>query len=151
AEFERELTEKEVFAFAQTSGDANPLHVDPAYAHQSNFQKRIVHGAFQVSLASALVGMQLPGQNVLLGSVNAKFPSPLYFPCRVRVQGEVIAWNKATGAGTVKVVVYDAESQNPTAEISMGFLFHQNQKGPSQHVSSANPVLHLKKTDQKII
>ena len=99
AQFERKITEEDILAFARNSGDENPLHVDAAYARQSNFQKRIVHGAFQVSLASALVGMQLPGRNVLMGSVNAKFPSPLYFPCRVRVQGEVIAWNKATGAG----------------------------------------------------
>jgi NAD(P)-dependent dehydrogenase (short-subunit alcohol dehydrogenase family)/acyl dehydratase len=151
AHYERMITEEDVLAFARNSGDENPLHVDADYARKSNFRKRIVHGAFQVSLASTLVGMQLPGQNVLLGSVNAKFPSPLYFPCRVRVQGEVVTWNKATGAGSLKVVVYDAESQVPTAEVSMGFLFHQNQKRSPQNAAAPVSAARLKKTDQKII
>src|SRR5262249_17935929 len=86
AEFERDLGEADVLAFARTSGDANPLHVDVEYAGGSNFQGRIVHGAYQVGLASALLGMHLPGRNVLLGSVNARFPPPLYFPCRVVVR-----------------------------------------------------------------
>lgn len=72
-----------MFMPLHTSGDANPLHVDSEYACQSNFAGRVVHGAFQVALASALIGMRLPGRNVLLGSANAKFPAPLYYPCRV--------------------------------------------------------------------
>src|SRR5690348_1457732 len=95
AEFERDVTEADVLDFARNSGDCNPLHVDPGYAASSNFGGRIAHGAFQVGLASALLGMRLPGRRVLLGSVNARFPAPLFFPCRVAVQGEVSAWDRA--------------------------------------------------------
>src|SRR5258708_642343 len=102
AEFEREINEEDILDFARNSGDANPLHVDAGYAQESNFRKPIVHGAFQVGLASALVGMRLPGRHVLLGSVNARFPHPLYYPCRVRVHGQVTSWNRATEAGTLK-------------------------------------------------
>ena len=51
AEFEREITEADVLRFAELSGDLNPLHVDPAYARDTNYKQRIVHGAFQVGLA----------------------------------------------------------------------------------------------------
>src|SRR5262245_36153706 len=88
AEFERDITEADILAFAQTSGDFNPLHVDANYAAGTNYGQRIAHGAFQVGLASALLGMHLPGQNVLLTLVNAQFPLPLRFPSRVRVRGE---------------------------------------------------------------
>jgi|GEM_PF-394546 NAD(P)-dependent dehydrogenase (short-subunit alcohol dehydrogenase family)/acyl dehydratase len=125
AQFEREITNEDVLTFAANSGDANPLHTDKEYAGQSNFHGGIVHGAFQISLASALAGMHLPGRNVLLGSVQARFPSPLYYPCRVRVHGQIVSWNPATRAGNLKVIVCELNSQIPTADIFMGFTLHE--------------------------
>src|SRR5207253_7014823 len=57
----------------------------------------------------------------LLGSVNARFLAPLYFPCRVRVGGEITAWNPASRAGSVRVTVSDLVSLAPTSEITMAF------------------------------
>ena len=132
ASFERAITEEDVLAFARNSGDLNPLHVDATYAASTNFAGRVVHGAFQIGLASALVGMHLPGRNVLLGSVNARFPAPLRFPSVVRVTGELKSWNRAELAGTVKVIVQEASTKLPTAEIFMGFTLHG-----SRHASAA--------------
>ncbi len=125
AEFERDVTEADILDFARNSGDHNPLHVDAAYAAASNYGARIAHGAFQVGLASALVGMHLPGRLVLLGSVNARFPAPLFFPCRVSVRGEVTAWDLGLNAGQLRVTVSEASSKAPTAEIVMGFTLHE--------------------------
>lgn len=121
AEYEREIAESDVLDFAANSGDFNPLHVDASFAQQSRYAQRIVHGAFQIGLASALIGMHLPGRDVLLGSVNARFLSPLYFPSRVRVSGELTAWNAASRAGSVRVTVSDHESLAPASEITMAF------------------------------
>jgi len=128
AEFEREITEEDILAFARNSGDQNPLHVDAAYAAATSYQGRIVHGAFQVGLASALLGMHLPGRSVLLGSVNARFIAPLYFPCRVHVRGEITSWNRQTLAGQLKVVVEEAASSVPTSEIFMAFSLHEKRE-----------------------
>jgi len=124
AEFEQDVTEADVLDFARTSGDFNPLHVDAAYAGRSNFRGRIAHGAYQIGLASALLGMYLPGKRVLLVSVNARFPAPLYFPGRVKVRGEITSWNREQLAGQLKAVVLDKASRIPTAEILLGFTFH---------------------------
>lgn len=121
AEYEREITESDVLAFATNSGDSNPLHVDADFARDSRFAQRLVHGAFQIGLASALIGMRLPGRDVLLGSVNARFISPLYFPGRVRVSGEIVAWNSQSRAGSVRVTIQDLGSHVPVSEIVMAF------------------------------
>jgi 3-oxoacyl-[acyl-carrier protein] reductase len=128
ARFEREISEADVREFARNSGDANPLHVDAQYASQSNFGGPIVHGAFQVGLASAFIGMHLPGRNVLLGSVSARFPAPLYYPCRVAVSGELTSWNLSALSGSVRVTVRDARSETPTAEIHLNFTFHERRQ-----------------------
>src|SRR5262245_55761275 len=52
AELVREVSAADVLEFARLSGDRNPLHTDPAYAASTNYGRPIVHGAFQVSLAS---------------------------------------------------------------------------------------------------
>src|SRR2546427_12045228 len=108
--YEREITEEDVLAFARLTGDYNPLHVNADYAAQTNYGNRIVHGAFQVGLASSLLGMHLPGKNVLLGSINSRFSSPLYFPSRARISGEISSWNLQTLGGQLRVMVQEAES-----------------------------------------
>ena len=128
ARFERDISEQDVLAFARLSGDRNPLHVDPEYALTTNYGRRLVHGAFQVSLASRMVGMHLPGREVLLGSITSRFPAPLGFPCRVVVTGELTAWNPAAGTGQVKVLVTEAESAAVTAEILMGIKLHERRE-----------------------
>jgi NAD(P)-dependent dehydrogenase (short-subunit alcohol dehydrogenase family)/acyl dehydratase len=124
AEFEREITDADIYAFAHASGDANPLHVDADYARSTTLANRIVHGAFQVGLASALIGMHLPGREVLLGSITARFSAPLYYPTRVRVAGQIMSWNLSGLTGLLKVTVREIDSQIHTAEIFVGFTFH---------------------------
>ncbi|MGB7148155.1 MAG: SDR family oxidoreductase [Terriglobales bacterium] len=145
AEYEREIAESDVLEFAENSGDFNPLHVDANFAEHSRYSQRIVHGAFQVGLASAFIGMHLPGRDVLLGSVNARFLSPLYFPSRVRVSGELTSWNAASRAGSVRVTVSDHASLAPASEITMAFTLQSDQpEHPTAPQPSARIANHAK-------
>ena len=143
AEYEREISESDVLGFAANSGDFNPHHVDSAFAQQSRYAQRVVHGAFQIGLASALIGMHLPGRDVLLGSVNARFHSPVYFPSRVRVSGEITAWNASSRAGSVRVTVSDLASLVPASEITMAFTLHTStapqREAPQQPAEQLRP------------
>jgi len=150
ASFERDITESDVYAFAHNSGDANPLHVNAAYAQGSNFAGRIVHGAFQIGLASRLIGMHLPGRSVLLGAVNAKFPAPLYYPCRVQVFGQLTSWSSEAAAGGMKVIVREAVSQLTTAEIHLSVTLHE--RGDSRPASELRaPVAAPEDTSRPIV
>ena len=155
AEYEREIEESDVLGFAANSGDFNPLHVDSDFAQQTRYSQRIVHGAFQIGLASALIGMHLPGRDVLLGSVNARFLSPLYFPCRVRVSGEITAWNAVSRAGSLRVTVSDLASLAPTSEITAAFTLHAGKpEQPAATTQQSMPVetaFSSDRNDRKIV
>jgi NAD(P)-dependent dehydrogenase (short-subunit alcohol dehydrogenase family)/acyl dehydratase len=138
AEFEKDITEEDVLIFARNSGDMNPLHVDPEYAKITNFGRRVVHGAYQVGLASAMIGMYLPGRDVLLVSSNAQFPAPLYFPSRVKVHGELISWNRQSLRGSVKVTVSTQPAATVVSEIHMGVTFHEQREAAT--AESARPI-----------
>jgi NAD(P)-dependent dehydrogenase (short-subunit alcohol dehydrogenase family)/acyl dehydratase len=152
AEYEREIEESDVLGFAANSGDFNPLHVDSDFAQHTRYSQRIVHGAFQIGLASALVGMHLPGRDVLLGSVNSRFLSPLYFPCRVRVSGEITAWNAVSRAGSVRVTVSDLASLAPTSEITMAFTLQAGKpEQPAVTTQQSRPVETAFFADRRVV
>ena len=126
AEFEREISEADVAEFARNSGDLNPLHTDVEYARSTNLGACVVHGAYQVALASAMAGMHLPGRNSLLVSYNAQFLRPLYFPCRVVVRGEITAWDADNVRGSVKVMVDELKGGSSVSYIHVGFTCHES-------------------------
>ncbi len=128
--FDREITAEDIDAFAVLTGDYNPLHCDEAYARQTNYGRRIVHGAFQVGLASTMAGMYLPGRNVVVGSMRSSFAAPLAFPNTVTVQGEITVWLPQAGSGTVRVRVVESSQSALTAEIHVGFGMHES-RGPA--------------------
>jgi 3-oxoacyl-[acyl-carrier protein] reductase len=136
AEYGRRITKSDVLEFARNSGDLNPLHVDEVFARGTQFEGPIVHGAFQIGLASALIGMELPGRNVVLVAVNARFPAPLYYPCTVRVRGEITAWNRPSLAGQLSVTILDEARCIATAEIAMGFTMHQSDRSATLQPAS---------------
>src|ERR1700687_3963823 len=150
AEYEREIEESDVLGFAANSGDFNPLHVGSSFAQHTRYSQRIVHGAFQIGLASALIGMRLPGRDVLLGSVNARFLSPLYFPCRVRVSGEITAWNNASRAGSARATASDLASLAPTSEITMAFTLQAGKpEQPAVATQQSRPLETAFSSDRK--
>ncbi|HSK66493.1 MAG TPA: MaoC/PaaZ C-terminal domain-containing protein, partial [Anaerolineales bacterium] len=59
--FERFISAEDVRRFAEIVGDLNPVHLDEAFAENSFFKKRIVHGAFLGGLISKVLGMDFPG------------------------------------------------------------------------------------------
>ena len=137
AEFEREITVDDVTSFAELSGDWNPLHTDEAYAAQTNYGGRIVHGAFQVALASAMAGMYLPGRHVVVGSFQCRFPAPLHYPSRVRVHGEITTWVPKSASGAIRVRVIEIYTVTLTSEIHVGFSLHERRSLPAHEAEAA--------------
>ncbi|MBV8602877.1 MAG: MaoC family dehydratase [Candidatus Eremiobacteraeota bacterium] len=74
----RTVTAAEVEAFAEVSGDDNPVHLDEAYAAHTRFGRRIAHGMLAVSYISAILGSKFPGPGTVYLSQNVSFLAPVY-------------------------------------------------------------------------
>lgn len=79
-QFHAELcfSQQEVIAFAQISGDANPLHLDPQFAAQTLFKRPIMHGLLSASVFSRVLGMDFPGPGTVYLSQSLEFKAPMY-------------------------------------------------------------------------
>ena len=71
-------TQKDVNAFAEISGDKNPIHLDKEYASNSFFKKRIIHGFLGGSVFSKVFGTIFPGEGTLYLSQSMSFYKPMY-------------------------------------------------------------------------
>lgn len=83
------FTDADVRAFATISEDENPVHVDDAYAAQTTFGRRIVHGMFTASLISAVLANDLPGEGTIYLSQNLQFKAPVFIGDTVTATVEV--------------------------------------------------------------
>lgn len=73
----RTITDAEIEAFAEASGDRNPLHFCDLHAADTVFESRIAHGILTASLISAVIGEQLPGHGAVYLSQTLKFRAPV--------------------------------------------------------------------------
>ena len=85
-----QVTQETIDAFAATTGDRNPIHIDPEYAASTQFGGTIAHGLFTLSLGPMfnyslfdVVDLREP---VNYGYDRVRFPSPLPIPSRVRMR-----------------------------------------------------------------
>ncbi len=71
------VTDEKIEAFAQLSGDRNPVHFDDAFARRIGFAGHIAHGAVTASLLSAVLGMDLPGPGSVFLEQRVRFLGPV--------------------------------------------------------------------------
>jgi acyl dehydratase len=55
------VTAQPVKAYAEMTGDYNPLHFDEAFARQTRFQRLVAQGGLTTGILHALVAMDMPG------------------------------------------------------------------------------------------
>lgn len=107
-QFTRTFSDAEIQAFADLSGDQNPLHVDAAYARASGFAGRVAHGLLSGALYSTLVGMHLPGKRALLRGIQIDFHAPVFAGEALTVKGEIVELHGEFRLVTLKAEIRDA-------------------------------------------
>lgn len=98
----KSITDEDVRAFAQASGDTNPVHLDDAYATTTQFGRRIAHGMLTASLVSAILGNDLPGPGTIYLGQDLKFKAPVYIGDTVTAVVELIKYREEKRIATFR-------------------------------------------------
>ena len=87
----RTVTQADVEAFAEVSGDRNRLHLDASYAADSVFGRRVAHGVLGLAVTTGLInGSGLTrGTLVAFAGLEWSFVRPLFPDTEVHVELEV--------------------------------------------------------------
>ena len=85
ASFAKTVTAADILAFAEVTGDWNPVHLDTEYAARTVFREPIAHGMLTAGYISAVFGSEMPGPGAIYVSQTLNFRAP------VRIGDQVVA------------------------------------------------------------
>ena len=104
----REITQAEVDAFADATGDHQWIHVDPERAARSPLGGTIAHGLFTLSLAPAMTDSLLSFEGFAFalnyGYNRVRFPGPLPVGARVRLRARLANVEDIPGGAQITIV-----------------------------------------------
>jgi 3-oxoacyl-[acyl-carrier protein] reductase len=104
------ISQEDVQAFADLTGDFNPLHMDEEYARKTEFKKPVVHGMLSASFISTIIGTLLPGKGSLWLSQSLEFLGPVYINDEITLIAEVKQKSLSTKLIVLKISVFNQKS-----------------------------------------
>ena len=114
AGFERLVTQERVIAYAEASGDHNPIHLDEAYAATTRFGTRIAHGMLSLALVAEMLVIEFPGTWHSGGKLKVRFNAPIFPGEIVTTYGEITSIETIEGeSGTVRVATCNVGCKKP--------------------------------------
>jgi 3-hydroxybutyryl-CoA dehydratase len=96
ASLAKTVSAAETLAFAEITGDWNPVHLDADYAAKTVFKEPIAHGMLTAGYISAVFGSVMPGPGAIYISQTLNFRAP------VKIGDNVVAKVKVTELYTAK-------------------------------------------------
>ena len=85
------ISDDDLRAFAEITGDYNPLHFDDAFAAATGFGRRVAQGGIASGLLNALVAMDLPGPGTVFMSQTLTYHAPAYVGDTLTARAEVVS------------------------------------------------------------
>lgn len=104
ASLQRTVSESDITAFAEVTGDINPLHFDADFAAKTVFGGPIAHGILSAGYISAVIGTRLPGPGTVYLSQSLRFRAPVRCGDEVTTRVTVSAIDRARRRVTLETV-----------------------------------------------
>ncbi|MBF8267701.1 MAG: MaoC domain protein dehydratase [Dehalococcoidia bacterium] len=86
----KEVTQEAIRAYAEASGDFNPLHLDPEFAVTTHFGRPVAHGMLVLAYIGEMMALAFGKSWPESGRLKVRFRSPVYPGDRVSTFGEVL-------------------------------------------------------------
>jgi acyl dehydratase len=97
----RVVTPEAVKAYADASGDENPLHQDEAFAHAAGFPGIIAHGMFTMGHLAASLSKWAGGPE-RIRHLTAQFRAPVFMGEEIVAGGRVTAVDVERGVAVIE-------------------------------------------------
>ena len=75
--------------FLGLTRDTASIHTNEAFSRQKGFETLVVHGFLLSIQFSRILGMELPGENTVIGTIQLEFHAPVYVGDRVTYTASV--------------------------------------------------------------
>jgi acyl dehydratase len=115
------FSQEQVNAFAEISGDHNPIHIDAEYAANTVYKKPIIHGFLGGSVISNVLGTEFPGEGTVYLKQEMIFRRPMYPDVPYRVILTAIEVDDRRHRARIETKIISLEDEKPvlTGEASV--------------------------------
>ena len=100
-----QVTAEHVRAYAEITGDYNPLHFDESFTARTKFGRLVAQGGLTTGLLHALVAMDMPGPGTVFLSQNWKFTAPVYIGDTITAEAEVLSVHATKPVCQLRIVI----------------------------------------------
>jgi acyl dehydratase len=114
---EREVTQADIQAFAELTGDFNPMHVNAEYAATTPFGRTIAHGLLTLGRASGMSIDYPPMRTMAIVELRSvKFLAPVFPGDRLHVRTTVMS-KERRGRGKRGLITWMREAVNQDGKV----------------------------------
>ena len=99
------FSEEDVKAYAEITGDYNPLHFDESFVANTTFERLVVQGGLTTGLLHALVAMDMPGPGTVFLNQNWQFTAPVFIGDTITAEVEVMSVHETKPVSQLKVII----------------------------------------------
>lgn len=110
----REITDELIRAFADLSGDHNPIHLDEEFAARTRFGRRIAHGMLSGAFISAVLGYEFQERKIVYLSQTMRFTAPAFIGDTITTTATVRDIREDKG-----IVTLDTVCTNQAGEVTL--------------------------------
>lgn len=96
----RTVSQEQIDAYAEASGDHNPIHLDAEFARSVGLPGTIAHGMLDMAILGEAVGRWAGGYD-RVAELACRFSKPLLPGDTVTCSGRVVAVDPAAGTATL--------------------------------------------------
>ncbi len=98
----RTVSQEQINAYADASGDHNPIHLDSAFAVSVGLPGTIAHGMLELGILAEAISVWAGG-SANLRSMSCRFSKPLRAGDTITCTGTVVAVDESEGVATLDV------------------------------------------------
>lgn len=118
------LTSEHVRAYAEMTGDYNPLHFDETFTARTKFGRLVVQGGLTTGLLHALVAMDMPGPGTVFLSQNWKFTAPVFIGDTISAEAEVLSVHATKPVTQLKMIIKRQDGETVLDGDAWCYTFH---------------------------
>lgn len=98
----RTVTQEQISAYAEASGDVNPIHVNEEFARMVGLPGTIAHGMLNMAILTEAVSRWAGGSD-RVASLRVRFSKPLLPGDTITCTGKVVEVDESAGTATLEV------------------------------------------------
>ena len=102
---DRTITQSQVQAYANASGDHNPIHLDAEFAAKTPFGTRIAHGMLTLAMVSEMLATAFPDRWASGGTLKVRFRAPVFPGEVIHVSGDIKKVTESDGVHVAEINV----------------------------------------------